>query len=466
MATFCRFMKMPTCVIAVSMVSTLMVLLPVAAQTFDEVHACDTFAAHPDDPNRWRGGVPDSDMAPAPAIKFCAEAAAAYPDVPRFRFQLGRAYWAAQRHEEAVAVFLDLEESADYPPVYAYLGDAFYFGLGGLPEDHETALILYQAAAEGGFAPAEAAIDALAEAGQTPPAEAPSAPQQGAAQAEPQAGAPTGQPAAPVAPQPQTTAPVEPPLNLSGFAQPGMIGALVSGNLSAMTLTGIGKTNYVGLDNRLIYLMSLNTALGSACVELFDPAFDQALRSKVQNLVTGGGGGSFEQQYNRMADQGLMMLGAMLTDMSQNGLSGMMQMESDMQALTDSAAKDAAVLLRSLGCSHSVIMRVHQNIKAHVRGDAPALSPDQVAKAEEAKAKAVAERAKAEREKVRAAARASCERSYPGRAFCGCVIQELDRIGAEDAVWSSLQKDFGALLAIAAERPQVVELVRTCRKNG
>lgn len=186
----------------------------------------------------------------------------------------------------------------------------------------------------------------------------------------------------------------------------------------------------------------------------------------MQNLVTGGGGGSFEQQYNRMADQGLMMLGAMLTDMSQNGLAGMMQMENDMQALTDSAAKDAAILLRSLGCSHTVILRVHQNIKAHVRGDSPALSPDQVAKAEEAKAKAAAERAKAEREKVRAAARAACERSYPGRAFCGCVIQELDRIGAEDAVWSSLQKDFGALLAIAAERPQVVELVRTCRKNG
>lgn len=247
------------------MASLVLVLVPAAAQAFDEVHACDTFAAHPDDPNRWHGGVPDSDMAPAPAIKFCAEAAAAYPDVPRFRFQLGRAYWAAQRHDEAVAAFLDLEESADYPPVYAYLGDAFYFGLGGLPEDRETALVLYQAAAEGGFAPAQAAIDALAEAGQTSPAGAPSAdapapaPQQAEAQTEPQ-------PAAPVAPQPQAAAPAAPPaepaLNLSGFAQPGMIGALASGNLSAMTLTGIGKTNYVGLDNRLIYLMSLNSALG------------------------------------------------------------------------------------------------------------------------------------------------------------------------------------------------------------
>lgn len=456
-------LNLRVCIVALIAVCGLSILSPAAAADFEEVHACDTYAAHPDDPNRWYSGLANDAVAPGPAIKFCEEAVEAYPDVPRFLFQLGRGYWSARRYDEAVAVFLKLEESAEYTPVYAYLADAFYFGLGGLSEDRETALLLYQAAAEGGFAPAEAALAALADAGDGSTVEAPASDSATAATVIANAGAPSPS----VAVEEKAVAPAEKQLDLAGFAQPAMVGALVSGDLAAMELAGIGKTNYAGLDNKMIYVMSLNSALGSTCVELFDPALDQMLRRQLTDLVTGGGvGGNFEQQYNQMADQGLKMLESMFTDMSQTGFAGIMQMESDMQALTDSAAKDGAVLLRSLGCSDPVILRVHHNIKAHVRGSAPSLSPLMTAKAEEAKAKAASDQAQADRKRLREAVTASCDRAYPGRAFCGCIINELDRVGVDDAVWTSLQEDFGALLSIATSQPQVVDLVRTCRKAG
>lgn len=61
-------------------------LSPAVAFGYDDVHRCDEYAAHPNDPNRWAKGVVDAEIIPGPAVKYCREAVEDYADTPRFRF--------------------------------------------------------------------------------------------------------------------------------------------------------------------------------------------------------------------------------------------------------------------------------------------------------------------------------------------------------------------------------------------
>lgn len=124
-----------------------------------DVHKCDEFAAHPEDPEKWADGVADDDILPGPAVKLCSQAVAEHPGTARFHFQLGRALWAAGKIEEGVEAFFEAQEM-EYAPAYAYLGDAYQEGL--VPDeeaDPEFAQELYALAVERGFEPAEAMLD-------------------------------------------------------------------------------------------------------------------------------------------------------------------------------------------------------------------------------------------------------------------------------------------------------------------
>jgi tetratricopeptide (TPR) repeat protein len=125
---------------------------------------CDEAAAHPLDMNRRVAGVPDDQFVPAVAIEECEAAVEANPDEPRAVFQLGRAYWLAGRHAEAVALFAQIADT--HAGAQKFLGDAYLEGR-GLPEgqrqDLEIALQYYTDARTGGFAMPEEDIVALQE---------------------------------------------------------------------------------------------------------------------------------------------------------------------------------------------------------------------------------------------------------------------------------------------------------------
>jgi tetratricopeptide (TPR) repeat protein len=135
-----------------------------------DVSACDSLAAHPDDPQKSDvPGVEDAKIDADKAIEACAKAAETNPDVARLQFQLGRAYWVAERYEEAIETLIEAAELG-HGGALAYLGDAALYGAAGLDPDPETAKGLYEQAAAAGFKPA-AALAADIVAGATPAAE-------------------------------------------------------------------------------------------------------------------------------------------------------------------------------------------------------------------------------------------------------------------------------------------------------
>lgn len=126
--------------------------------------ACDDLAAHPEDKNRKGAGVADEKIVSGPAIEKCALAVKQSPNVARFHFQLGRAFWMAKRYDDALDAFLKAEEK-NYAPAYFYLAQAYEQGLiKGEQADPATARNLYMIAAAEGFEPAVRAYGEFEEA--------------------------------------------------------------------------------------------------------------------------------------------------------------------------------------------------------------------------------------------------------------------------------------------------------------
>jgi hypothetical protein len=126
---------------------------------FDDVDECDLLAAHPADPERVADGVADEAIVPKLAVSACEAAVKHAADNPRFAFQLGRAYAAANRPGDAVAQYRKAGDQG-YGAALAYLGDAYQFGRGVAP-DVQKSLDAYKKAAAKGFEPASAQIEML-----------------------------------------------------------------------------------------------------------------------------------------------------------------------------------------------------------------------------------------------------------------------------------------------------------------
>lgn len=136
---------------------------PVSAPALsgNAVQDCDAYAAHPDDPERnGARGVEDDGVSAEKAIEVCKAAVEQNPQNGRLLFQLGRAYWAGERFEEAVETFLEAGEQG-HGGALAYLGDATLYGVAGMDADPEEARKLYQRAAAAGFKPAAALSDEI-----------------------------------------------------------------------------------------------------------------------------------------------------------------------------------------------------------------------------------------------------------------------------------------------------------------
>ena len=131
---------------------------PVAVKT----HDCDLIASDALDPNRVTGGTfffdrrfseEDRDMWAHAAVIACLQGASDYPDVERFRANLGRAYMGIDSYDEALAWLQPLVER-DNPLAQNMMGMMYKKGW-GVEQSYEAAAPLFLAAAETGHAGAQ-----------------------------------------------------------------------------------------------------------------------------------------------------------------------------------------------------------------------------------------------------------------------------------------------------------------------
>jgi TPR repeat protein/outer membrane protein assembly factor BamD (BamD/ComL family) len=99
---------------------------------------CDRLAANPDDPARVGDGTPWDLMDALSAITACKQAVTDFPRVPRFRYQLARAYQKASQHTLALPLLTRLANER-YISAYDNLG-WIYFDNKGVPRNIERAI--------------------------------------------------------------------------------------------------------------------------------------------------------------------------------------------------------------------------------------------------------------------------------------------------------------------------------------
>lgn len=455
------------------MISILALSCPGAglAQGYEATHDCDTYAAHPDDPNRWAKGVIDEDIIPGPAVKFCREAVKKHDDTPRFQFQLGRALWAAHRFEEGTETFLTLEENFDYDPVYAYLGDAFYYGIGGVEVDEELAVQLYEVAADSGFIDPD---EGFIEYDTAAPAPVPVA----QATNTPQPAPPVEEALAAIAAEPVIPAPVK--VDFASFSQPKALRALESGNLAALKKAGLGEAQMMGMrySKLNIYLAGFNGQFAGeynfkdpSCIAIYSPRASKQLERAAMMTATGGG------TMQGAAEASLGMILGTMQQMQSGNMMGMVDQSQALELLREEGAKDGAKLILSYGCQSEVVKRMYANLVAHVTGSNPVLSGAyaQEAQAERKRqqeqqrleAEARARKKEQERQKaLRTKARTSCEVQFSKSAFCGCVVKKFDAAGLKEDAWSALGKEFKAVLSLRDTYPDVPSIIADCRKSN
>jgi len=124
---------------------------------------CDTYAASRLDPYRKTAGVEEEQLNPWLAIGACVSAVRIFPNSPRLKYQLGRAYWKSQDFAEALVWFRQAAEY-QYAPAQGILGYMFQFGQ-GVSQNYREALYLYSQAADQDFAPAQKNLGLLYEMG-------------------------------------------------------------------------------------------------------------------------------------------------------------------------------------------------------------------------------------------------------------------------------------------------------------
>lgn len=119
------------------------------------VMLCDRLAADPEDRTRAVengqpvAGMSIADMDETKAIAACEKAVVAFPDVPRFHFQLGRALFKARQYARTVE---EMEKAAEGGHSIAQ-GDLAYLylkGPKGVPRDIARAIRVGMPAAEAG----------------------------------------------------------------------------------------------------------------------------------------------------------------------------------------------------------------------------------------------------------------------------------------------------------------------------
>ena len=132
---------------------------------------CDRLAASPNDPTRTAPGVWHGAIDAQPAIDACAQAAALFPDEPRFAYQYGRALYSANRFGEAFTLF-QRAAAAGHKTARAQVAMMTLAGLGTM-RNEAAAIGALQAAAEDDTPFATAILGELQMAGRGLPQDRP-----------------------------------------------------------------------------------------------------------------------------------------------------------------------------------------------------------------------------------------------------------------------------------------------------
>ena len=434
------------------------------AQEYDQVHICDELAAHPNDPNRWAKGVLDDEIIPGPAVKHCQLAYDQYPETPRFAFQLGRALWAAYRFEEGLGYFVDLEENFEYGAVYAYLGDAFMFGIGDVDIDEELSISLYQIADEYGFQPAS---DVLAElrGDQTTIAEQLSDTQvNNANQTE----------LARVENTTDSLQRVQEPFSSKHFIDGQLIAGLYHGNFEAVRK---GQSKYIKTDLANVYLSGFLSPFSqnvnfidenNSCIDLYEPVLAKQLSLKIARAAPGNEllfGGDLDAA----SRQGFEMMGELLSGMVNGGglLNNSITQENiNLSLLKTNGEKDAVRLIKRYGCQSQTVKTVFSNMRAFVLNTAPIISDQERERQKMEKQKAAQLAEESRQNKLRVDAQESCVAQFKKQAFCSCVIKDLDKYKITDAEWSGLKVSFKKIIAIGKKYDGIGASIKSCRTAG
>ncbi len=115
-----------------------------------QVHECDRLTASVFDGKRKVDGVALKRIRADAAIAACRQAIATNPGEPRFKFQLGRAFYKSKRFDEAVPLFQRAAEG-DYAVAMYRLGKMYQRGI-GVEKDARTSVRWYRKAAASGNA--------------------------------------------------------------------------------------------------------------------------------------------------------------------------------------------------------------------------------------------------------------------------------------------------------------------------
>ena len=118
------------------------------------IEACDTLAAHPDDPEAWSSGVTDLYLSSEAVIEACEKAKKLDPKSPRLMFQLARGYIKVGSMEPAIENMVAAAKLG-HGGALAYMGDVLLSGDYGIEMDVFGAKELYTKAAAAGFEPAK-----------------------------------------------------------------------------------------------------------------------------------------------------------------------------------------------------------------------------------------------------------------------------------------------------------------------
>jgi TPR repeat protein len=334
-------------------------------QVFEDIHKCDEFAAHPDDPGKWASGVSETDLIPGPAVKFCREAVRDHPGTPRFYFQLGRALLKANEFEGAIDALADAAEK-DYAPAYKYLGDLYQSGLLGEP-DEEKAAKYYEIAAAGGFQPAEEELLETEEGADV------SLSMRGLPREETRVAKAAGRPPSGGAIIDQAAVSVENqqhPLrdatsfDPSPFSRGGYLLKLYEGDFDQLERES--------QDFLIVYLLKLNDSFSqsfnfhsASCSAFADPDLKPGVSRKVTGALMGGGGNNPQQVAN-------LYLG-MVKDLTQNP-GGAINRVSHVEAAQNAAERDATRLAQLYSCASPVFQRLYANIVNYVKDRDPAFA--------------------------------------------------------------------------------------------
>lgn len=130
-----------------------------------KTNLCDELATDPEGAKTGQPahGLKVDDIKVSDALNACSEAVNQFPEIDRFHYQLGRAFFAARNYSSALLSYKRAFELGNIPALYA-LGEMYEKGT-GVDKDPARARFYYETASEMNFPPAILSLGILYEQG-------------------------------------------------------------------------------------------------------------------------------------------------------------------------------------------------------------------------------------------------------------------------------------------------------------